>query len=222
MTAVEREPRSSPRKRLTRADVVAAAGVVAKRGVDALTMASVAAELGVTAMALYQHVSDKAHLMSLLLDALLAEVEVPPPSAGDWDVRVRRLHRDVTGAMTRYPGLVGVARELENVGRLLDGYLQIFLDGGFDPATAAKAYTGLYYLAIGAQHPYHGDRGSPAAIAPADAAYEATARAAAGLHGVTPEGLQLFALDVYLDGLRQLAATGSVIFTEGGRVGTIS
>jgi AcrR family transcriptional regulator len=193
-----------PRKRLTRTDVVDAARLVAARGVDELTMAAVANELGVTAMALYVHVSDKAHLMALVFDAVLAEIEVPPASAGSWDARLRRLHLDVTRAMTRYPGLVGSTGELDNVSRLLDGYLQILLDGGFDPATAAAAYTGLYYLAIGAQHPYHGGRGSPAAIRPADPSHLATAAAAVALRGVTPETLQRFALDVYLDGLRQL------------------
>jgi len=204
ITPGDRTPAGDRRKRLTRADVVAAATKVAMSGVDEMTMANVAAELGVTAMALYQHVNDKAHLASLVLDGLMSDIEVPPPSYGPWDARLRKLHLDVTEGMTRFPGLIGLGSATENVPRLLDGYLQILLEAGFDAETAAKAYTGLYYLAMGAQHPYHGSYGSPAAIPPVDPAHHATAEAANALRGVPRDDLQTFAMDAYLEGLRRL------------------
>ena len=198
-----------PRRRLTRPDVVAAAAVVAERGVGELTMARVAAELDVTAMALYQYVSDKKQLLSLLLDSLLAGIEVPPRSAGGWEARLRQLHRDVTDAMTRYPGLVSAASDLDNVPRLLDGYLTILLEAGFEPGVAATAYTGLYYLAMGAQHPYHGPSGTPADRPPADPRHAASARVAEAAQGCTPRQLQHDVLDIYLAGLRSLRRTAS-------------
>jgi len=182
--------------------VVDAARVVAEHGgVDAITMANVANELGVTPMALYQHVSDKEHLLTLLLELQLDPVVVQ--STGPWDERLRDLHLQVTDAMARFPGLTHHVPEPAAVARLLDAYLQILMDAGFDDRTAALAYTGLYYLAVGAQYPYHGVV-TPAAEPPSDATFEATARAAAVVGDATRAELQQFALDAYLDGLRQL------------------
>jgi AcrR family transcriptional regulator len=193
---------------LTQQDVVAAAAVVAERGVSKLTMSAVAAELGVTAMALYQHVDDKEHLLTLLMDSLLVEIEVPPPSVGPWDVRLRRLHTEVTAAMTRYPGLVSIAGEAEQVPRLLDGYLDLMLAAGFGERAAALTYTGLYYLAMGAQHPWRDIVPTPAALPPADpVTHDASARVAAAVRGVTVDELQHFTFEVYLEGLRHLRAT---------------
>ena len=87
---VERAGERRPRPRLTQTDVVAAAQLVAdERGVDAITMASVARELGVTPMALYQHVTDKEHMLTLLLDAQLVPIQVR--TDGPWDERLRDL-----------------------------------------------------------------------------------------------------------------------------------
>jgi AcrR family transcriptional regulator len=207
------------RKRLTQADVVRAAAAVAERGIADLTMAAVAAELGVTAMALYQHVDDKAHLLALLNDSLLEQVEVPLPSFGRWDVRLRAHHLAVTDAMSRYPGLVLVASHdvhaagpaKTNIARLLEGYLQILLDAGFDVRTAGIAYTGLYYLAIGAQHPFEGRVASPASIPPTGRNWPALSKTASAMVGLTNREIQVAALDVYLDGLRKLRrARGSL------------
>jgi TetR/AcrR family transcriptional regulator, tetracycline repressor protein len=195
--------RPGPNRRLTRADVVAAAAAVAERGLVELTMPAVAKYLGVTPMALYQHVDNKDHLLSLLLSSQLAPIEVPPPSQGKWDTRLRAFHLDVVAAMTRFPGLVAsVARAEGESSRLLDGYLQILLDGGFDPATAGMAYTGLYYLAMGVQNHRLGP--SPAAHPPTSDTYAATSSVSAAVQGHAPADWHEFALDTYLDGLRTL------------------
>jgi AcrR family transcriptional regulator len=197
--------RTRPRspRRLTQADVVAAAAAVAETGLASLTMPAVAKRLGVTPMALYQHVSNKEHLLSLLLSSLLAPIQVPPKSDGQWDRRLRAFHLEVVAAMTRYPGLVtSVAKAESESVRLLDGYLQILSDGGFDPATAGMAYTGLYYLALGIQHHRLGP--SPAAYPPTNDAYQATATVSAAVQDRTPAEWHEFALDTYLDGLRKL------------------
>jgi len=172
------------RRRNRREDMVrAAAAVLAEYGVDGLTMARVAAEIKVTPMALYQHVADKSHLLGLTLDSVLQEVEVPGETFGTWDERLRRLHLDVSRAMTKFPGLVAASKPPgEEVPRLLEGYLQILLDGGFDPLTAASAYTGLFYLAMGTQYSYPAGAPTPAAVLPDDPQkYPATATTARAL-----------------------------------------
>src|SRR6266567_1484064 len=70
---------------LTRQRVVAEAlTVIAQDGVQALTMRTLAARLGVVPGALYHHVRNKEQLHDLVLDAVLAEVDATstPPSPG--------------------------------------------------------------------------------------------------------------------------------------------
>jgi len=52
-------------------------------GASGFTMRAVAEALGVTPMALYHHVEDKAALVAVLVDAVIAERALPPPT-GSW------------------------------------------------------------------------------------------------------------------------------------------
>jgi TetR/AcrR family transcriptional regulator, tetracycline repressor protein len=202
-TASKTASQPSMRRRLSRNVVVGAAAVVAERGVDQVTMASVAAELGVTAMALYQHVNDKEHLLTLVLDARLELIEVPSATDADWHVLLRNYHLAIVEAMSHYPGLLTEITHSDQAARLLEGYLQILLAAGFDDLGAATAYTGLYYLAMGAQHPYPAHAAAtPAATPPANPAHQATARAARALRNATAQKMQASAVDAYITGLR--------------------
>lgn len=195
--------RRGRRPTLTLDAIIRAAGDVAEFGVDQMTMAGVAERLGVSAMALYQYVEGKNHLLALLLDSLLATIEVPPSDFGSWEDRLRTLHMDVTDAMTRYPGLVPQIETVGEAPRLLEGYLEVLADSGLDDHGVAVAYTGLYYLAMGAQY-HHRDSpiASPAARPPDDPSHVATARAAESLRSTTSRDLQLATLDIFIDGIR--------------------
>ena len=73
------------RPQLTRQRVVAEAlAVIAQDGVQALTMRSLAARLGVVPGALYHHLRNKQQLQDLLLDGVLAEIDfhTDPPWPG--------------------------------------------------------------------------------------------------------------------------------------------
>ena len=61
----------------------AALAVVDKHGIAGFTMRAVADALGVTPMALYHHVKDKAALASLVVDAAIRQHLLPPP-IGAW------------------------------------------------------------------------------------------------------------------------------------------
>lgn len=67
------------------ADRIAAAAlrVAQERGVQGFTMRAVADALGVTPMALYHHVPDKAGLVALLVDATIGGSALPAPT-GVW------------------------------------------------------------------------------------------------------------------------------------------
>ncbi len=69
---------------LTRERIAQAALDVADElGAARFTMRAVADSLGVTPMALYHHVEDKAALVALLVDAVISERPLPPPT-GSW------------------------------------------------------------------------------------------------------------------------------------------
>jgi AcrR family transcriptional regulator len=61
----------------------AALRIVDASGVSGFTMRAVAEALGVTPMALYHHVADKAALAALVIDAAAREIPFPTP-IGDW------------------------------------------------------------------------------------------------------------------------------------------
>ncbi|MBQ7807383.1 TetR family transcriptional regulator, partial [Rhodococcus sp. (in: high G+C Gram-positive bacteria)] len=68
------------RARLTRDDVVHAAVALADSvGIDSMTMRKLGTELGVEAMSLYNHVSDKGDLLDGMVDAVFAEIDLPTP-----------------------------------------------------------------------------------------------------------------------------------------------
>jgi AcrR family transcriptional regulator len=69
---------------LSRAEIVDAAIAVADaEGPEAVSMRRIAQVLRAGTMSLYWHVAGKEHLLDLMLDALVGEIEVPAPS-GNW------------------------------------------------------------------------------------------------------------------------------------------
>ena len=85
---------SPPRPReLSREQIVrAAVGVADDGGASALTMAAVAERLGsYTAMALYRYVSSKDGLIDLMLDHVVAEVQLPSPPSRNWRTAIYAL-----------------------------------------------------------------------------------------------------------------------------------
>ena len=93
------------RPRLTRERVVAEAlTVIANDGVQALTMRSLAARLGVVPGAVYHHVRNKEQLQDLVLDGVLAEVEFDldsslrgPSSSRSWPIGCAGCSRPIPG-----------------------------------------------------------------------------------------------------------------------------
>jgi AcrR family transcriptional regulator len=76
---------------LSREEIVDAAIAIAdSEGAEAVSMRRIAQVLRAGAMSLYWHLANKEHLLELMLDALMADVEVPEPT-GDWqnDLRVQ-------------------------------------------------------------------------------------------------------------------------------------
>lgn len=84
----ERRPRETDRG-LSRESVVRAGLKIADaEGLRALSMRRVAAEFGVSSMALYRHVANKDELVVLMADAAFRGVALPDPAPDDWRARM--------------------------------------------------------------------------------------------------------------------------------------
>lgn len=96
-------PRKGPKPGLTLHKIVAAAISVADRdGLDAVSMARVAAELGAAPMSLYRHVTSKDELLDLMTDTAWG----PPPSGvadGDWRDKLSAWAWAMFTSMFRHP-----------------------------------------------------------------------------------------------------------------------
>ncbi|MBW0105491.1 TetR/AcrR family transcriptional regulator C-terminal domain-containing protein [Pseudonocardia sp. KRD-291] len=96
-------PRRGPRPSLSVADITRAAVAVADAdGLDAVSMARVAAELGNSTMALYRHVRSKDELLALMTDAAM---ESPPEREpdGDWRAGLYAWAHGVVAVSRRHP-----------------------------------------------------------------------------------------------------------------------
>jgi AcrR family transcriptional regulator len=97
-----------PELELTRI-VQAALGIAARAGPDGLTMRALADELGVTPPALYHHVEDKKALISLMVDAVVTEHELPAPT-GDWREDLWRMARAMREMSLAHPAVSELRR----------------------------------------------------------------------------------------------------------------
>jgi AcrR family transcriptional regulator len=96
------EPERAERRPLTREAIVDAALVLLERdGMAGLSMRKLAQELGTGAASLYWHVGDKEELLSLLLDRIVGEAEVPEPDPVNWREQVKELARSARRLLTR-------------------------------------------------------------------------------------------------------------------------
>src|ERR1700761_6715795 len=92
-----------PKRGLTLARIVDAGIEVAlSDGVQALSMARVAGELGVGTMSLYRYVSAKDELLTLMVDTALGPPPPPDPQE-DWLAGLTRWAEAVRAAYRRHP-----------------------------------------------------------------------------------------------------------------------
>src|ERR671925_750663 len=98
-----RQREEAQRRPLTRDAIVEAALVVLEReGMNGLSMRKVAEELGTGAASLYWHVGDKEELLSLLLDRIVGEAELPEPRREDWRQQVKETAREARRLLTSH------------------------------------------------------------------------------------------------------------------------
>jgi AcrR family transcriptional regulator len=140
------------RPRLTRDRVVAEAlAVIAEDGVQALTMRSLAGRLGVVPGAVYHHVRNKEQLQDLLLDGVLAEVDLDSSLA--WTEQLKVLAHRLRQVLERHPGVAGILKTRDPLGphslTLAEALLSPLLAAGFTDREAGLAFFLLVDYTIG-------------------------------------------------------------------------
>ena len=144
-------PRGRPRSLTTEQIVKAALKLIDESSLDDVSMRSLASELRVPVMTIYNYVASKEALNELVVDHALRQVEVPPPGEGSWEERMRQLQRGAREAMRQHPGLSfsrhgSSSREAM---RLAEGAMSILHDGGFAPCEAEMAFATLFTFMLG-------------------------------------------------------------------------
>jgi AcrR family transcriptional regulator len=131
------------RRRLERASVIEAArDLLDEQGIEAFSMSRLGNRLGVTAMALYRHVADRADLERAVAELVLADLGGKPSAAVHWPEDVATWMHRVRDRWRRHPWLgrlLGDRTELSPpwlaaLGRLA----RILEDAGFPPGVVAR------------------------------------------------------------------------------------
>ena len=136
--------RPEERAPLSRERVLRGAVAVADAGgIGALTMRSLARELGVKPMSLYYHVAGKDEILDCIVDLVFSEIELPSPG-GDWQAQIRRRAVSARRALRRHPWAIGLMESRANPGpatlRHHDATLATLREAGFSVAMTAHAY----------------------------------------------------------------------------------
>jgi AcrR family transcriptional regulator len=129
--------------------VESALSLVEKQGLEALTMRRVASALQVTPMSLYNHVSDKAELVDVMVDYVIGDVVAQSlKDKGDWEAKLRAQSLRNYEVWKAHPGIVRMYAEGVTMGpnglANLEHALGILREAGFSDEESAGAVMMLY------------------------------------------------------------------------------
>lgn len=134
-----------PRLPLTRQRALTAAFDLAdQHGLAAVSMRKLADALGVEAMSLYHHVSDKQQILDGMVEAVFAEIELPPDNLA-WKAAMRLRANSVRAALTRHPWAISIMESRHSPGpatlRHHNAVLGCCRNAGFSIAMTAHAFS---------------------------------------------------------------------------------
>jgi TetR/AcrR family tetracycline transcriptional repressor len=131
----------------------AALTLVDERGVDNLTMRSLAGRLDVTATAIYYYFDGRDAILEALLDRLCARIASDTPAEGSWDERLQVLLSAMVEQAIAHPkasawAIVTHARRPPML-RLHEAILSVLLGAGFPPERAMHMKGALLRFCVG-------------------------------------------------------------------------
>jgi TetR/AcrR family tetracycline transcriptional repressor len=129
-----------------------ALALVDREGADAFSIRRLADHLGVTPMAVYNHVRSKSDLLQGIANAVIEKVEYPSP-AGDWRKVVRSCFRALRRACLAHPGAVPLIESADALPAAVFQPMEITLaalqKAGFTPDEALRAHFLLTTFTLG-------------------------------------------------------------------------
>lgn len=130
--------------------VLKALDIADREGLEAASVRRLAAEFGVTPMALYHHFHDKADLWAAMADRFWAEVGVPEQS-GDWSRDLRWLLLAFIGAKRRHPCASALLQKRTFSPAMIqirESALESLRRAGFDPGEGVRIIQQLTALFV--------------------------------------------------------------------------
>lgn len=205
---------------LTRDRILSAAVEIAdERGVVGVTMREVASRLGVEAMSLYNHVTNKDDILGGMVDLVVEQLDLTA-DLGNWREAMRRRAVSAHEVFGRHPWLPMLLDSNESTGpstmRYFDWTLGVLMRAGFSLDGAARAFSLLdsYIYGFGIQQMNFAAGGdlSPEEMAEALLAF-VPADTYPYLHRMASHAMQTgydeeadfeFGLEIILDGLQRI------------------
>lgn len=119
--------RRGPKPAHTREDIARAAVAIAdEHGLEEVSIRAVAGRLGAGAASLYRYIAGKADLHDLMVDAVMAELDLPDEPTGDWRTDVTTIAEQTRAVHRRHPWAFSLLADA-SWGPHIQTYLEHFL-----------------------------------------------------------------------------------------------
>lgn len=146
---------------------------LAKRvGVNRVTIRELAAEAGTAPSSVYYHVRDKRELLDLLIESVLAQIEVP--REGDWETRLVALYANAWTVLLEVPGIAVLLQEYPHTPAASEmdrAARRILRESGLQAADFEAAHAALYIHLLGSVQLTQTRQTDAAAGRPSDRAF---------------------------------------------------
>ena len=154
MATLSTDTTTQTRVPLTRLRIAAAAlAIVDRDGLEALSMRRLGAELGVEGMAIYRHFPNKSAVLVGVVEVLLAELVIPPPSDMPWQTVFREVARAYRALLLRHPHAIPLLAALPltdpAAARAAGAVMALLRDAGFDAHGALKTLATITSYVVG-------------------------------------------------------------------------
>jgi AcrR family transcriptional regulator len=145
---------AAPKERLSRERIVdVALAQMKEKGYEAVSMRSIAKDLGTGPASLYAHVANKDELDQLLIDRVAREFPIPEPDPERWDEQLKQSLLDMLTVYRAHPGVaratLGMIPTSPGAMRSAEGVMALCRAGGIPDQLAAWACD-MFALYMGA------------------------------------------------------------------------
>lgn len=153
-TATPRPGRRAPWGTINREQIVdAAVRAMRARGYEQMTIRNLAADLGVSPMALYHHVRDKDDLLDEVVDRLLARAWKPRADPADWRAWILEAADKLRRLLVAQPGALHVYLTHPVVSPAavarMDSVMDVLRQALGDEQSAQRAYAAIHTYTVG-------------------------------------------------------------------------